>query len=404
MTAVEVLCAQPLDMTHGVPLGIPGNVLIGMRFAVELAIVSPPNLLPFVLGTSMLGGPRWRDVTTDVQGLTWSRGGAPGQRPLAGELQMRLLNSNQQWSPWVSPYYAPGTTLRVVLGNGVDTYSQYTGLVQTWNEGSVGLAGGSGYQWVDLVAWETLFLLSEVNNHALAGVVGGGENVDARIDRLLTSAAWQFGTDIVCSSPATFQATDLASDVATELFLTVDSTDCTVWPGKDGKLKIRDRALGAGHSWNIAHADVNPDSLVTQNDDERILSSVDLARVGGTFVHFDNVGMAGRYQRRTTQRTDLITVAEAGDADLARVAAGMLARARTTYRPISFEIQSGQDLAIMIIDSDLTDRVTLQHGLVTFSDYSICGLNHAVQVSGAGVYWITTVLLDIESNSTWSKT
>lgn len=400
MTVIGDLCAEPLSVEHGIPLGIEGYA--GYRFAVEIGITSAANLLPFILGTGQLGGPRWRDITPDVQGITWTRGGEPNQRPIAGELSVRLLNTDcATWSPWLSPWYGPGTILRVVIGNGVDTLPQFTGLVQSWNEGSVGL---QAYEWVDIRVWEPLYLLSLVNDNALAGVVGGGDTLGQRIDRLLTQADWQFDAAIFDATGATFQATDLAQDTATEMYLTVDSVDYTVWTMKDGSLKVSSREWGS-HYWTLAHNDQNPDSLITANDDERILSSVDLARVGGTSVTYTNAGLASIYQRRSTNRNDLITVAESADADLERVANGMLARARQTYRPISIEIQSGYGSAVaeIIIESDLMDRMTLDHETVLFDSYAICGFTHNVQLAATGVYWTTTISLDIESDSNWVK-
>lgn len=400
MTVLSDLCMEPIAITDGVPLGIAGYP--GYRFVVQLAIVNSGSLLgeTFILGASVLGGPRWRDITGDIQGLTYGRGGMPAHRPIAGELALRLHNVADTWAPWTSPFYGPGSMLRVAIGNGTITKQQFCGQVQAWREASVGL---DAYDWIDVTVWESMFLLAEVNDHALAGVVGGGETLTQRIDRLLAKADWQFDRDIASSTAATFQSTDLASDMATELYRTVDSVDATVWPAKDGKLKIRDRATGTGVHWTLAHQDQNPDSLITNNDDERILSSVDLARIGGASVTYTNTGLAGRYQRRSTSRTDLNTVAEAGNADLERVGTGMLARARQTYRPVSFEVTSGQGPgpAALIFDSDLTDRVTLDHGPVTFTNYAICGYQHAIQIAAAGVYWTTTINLDIEADSGW---
>lgn len=409
MTTLSDLCAEPLAITAGVPLGIPGYD--SYRFAVQLALVSPANILPFVLGTSMLGGPRWEDVTDDVQGLTWGRGGQPAQRPIAGELQMRLLNLDCRWCPWQNGYYGPGTLLRVVIGNGVSTKPQFTGLTQSWIEASQGQAGGAGYQWVDVTAWESLSLLSESNDNALAGVVGGGETLTQRVDRLLTQAEWQFGyaTDPSAGGAATFQATDLAQDVASELFRTVDSCDATVVPAKNGSLLVWSRGNGSYGNWNFPYEYQNPDTFTTANDDDRILSSVDLARVGGTVVTFTNTGVAGRYQKRSTNRVDLMTVAEAADADLARVAAGMLARANESYRPVSFACESGQGASVsnLMIEADLTDRITLDAPLpmgerLVFDSYSICGFNYDVTVAAAGTYWRATVYMDIESDSSWT--
>lgn len=43
-----------------------------------------------------------------------------------------------------------------------------------------------------------------------------------------------------------------------------------------------------------------------------------------------------------------------------------------------------------------------EYSKVVFGDYAICGMQHDVQVSGAGVYWTTTVVLDTEEDSYWT--
>jgi hypothetical protein len=396
------MCDEPLGPTEGVPMGIDGYD--GWRFGVQIAVASLGSLLgSMMLGTGVLGGPRWLDVTNKVEGLHWTRGGEPAQRPIAGELTFRLNNDDKQWSPWKSSFYGPGTMCRLVVSDGVDVLNQFCGQTVVWNEAGAGLGA---YEFVDITVWENMFLLSGVNDHALAGVVGGGDTLTQRIDRLLTQAAWAFKRVIMSAVAATFQASNFPRDVASEVYLTVDSVDCVIWPGKDGMLMIADRAMGSGAHWTLPTADQNTDSIVTANDDERILSSVDLARVGGTSVTYTNTGLAGKYQRRSTQRTDLITNAEAGDADLARVANGMLTRARQTYRPVQFSVESGQgaNQAQLIIESDITDRISLDHDVITFSDYSICGVEHDVTVAAAGIYWRATFSLDIEADSTWSVT
>jgi hypothetical protein len=189
----------------------------------------------------------------------------------------------------------------------------------------------------------------------------------------------------------------------------VDSVECVVWPAKDGELMIRDRAVGSGNSWTLNRYDQNPDTLVTANDDERILSSVDLARVGGTAVTYTGTGIAARYQRRSTQRTDLMTVAEPGNADLARVANGMLNRGKQTYRPVTISGESGQGVnpSKLIVEADITDRINLvttlaDHSRLEFANYSICGMSIDVTVAAAGTYWRGTITMDIEVDSGWS--
>ena len=131
-------------------------------------------------------------------------------------------------------------------------------------------------------------------------------------------------------------------------------------------------------------------------------------------VRYTNTGVAGRYQKRSTKRLDLNTVAEAADADLARVAAGMLGRSDQTYRPVSFDIASGTATELnfdkgigMLIECDLEDRITVErllprHERLVFANYAICQIRHQIQVRKRGIYWTGTIGIDIEVASAWS--
>lgn len=403
MTTLDLMVLPP-NMADGVPLGMPQYP--GFRFFVQIAVASSGSILPFVLpGT--LGAPTWFDVTADLAGVDWERGGSAGGRPMAGEVRFRLNNVDCKWSAWQNPYYGPGTLMRMVIyGGGIPFYYLFAGVIQSWEDGG---EGQLAYEWIDVVAWEPQFLWNEVNDNALLTSVGAGENLNGRINRLANKVDYQFGYGVPSTSPATFQGTDLAQDMATELYLTVDSADCVAWCGRRGQMLIADRAVGNGVAWEIQQNDINPDTLKTANDDVRILAQVALARVGGSEVVFTNVGVAARYYRRSTKRDGLVTVAEAADADLVRVANGILGRSNQTYRPRSLEMESGQNLYAqrMLVEAEITDRVTVRSlagdgSRLVFFSYALCKTSISVMVKDGGTYWSGTFELDIEVDSHWS--
>lgn len=405
MTTTQDLMAIPPNMVDGVPLGM--SEFPGARFFVQIAVASIGSILPFTLpGT--LGAPTWFDVTADVAGVNWERGGQAGQRPMAGQVNIRLNNIGCKWSSWQNPYYGPGTLMRVFVYDGITLRPQFTGIIISWEDGGEGLLA---YQWVDIIAWDPQFLWNEVDENALLTAVGAGENITARINRLANKVDYQFGYDvlIIAAAAASFQATDLAQDMATELYLTVDSIDAVAWVGKSGGMRVYDRSLGTGVSWSIAQSDVDPDSLKTSNNDDRILAQVALARVGGSEVVFVNTGVASRYYRRSTKRDGLITVAEGANADLQRVADGILGRSNETYRPTQFHMESAQGALAqhMLVDAEITDRVTIRSlagdgTRLVFYSYALCKYSTSVTVQDGGTYWSSTFELDIEVDSHWS--
>lgn len=406
MTLLADLLLQAPLLTDGVPLGWEEDYL-GWRFYIQVAVAPAGSVLPFVLGTSVLGGVRWTDLTKSCQGISWSRGGEPAQRPIAGELSLRLDNRQHVWHPWQSSYHGPGSLTRVCISDGTNIRYCWTGLTTSWKEGSAGL---NAYPWIDVVAWESMFLLNEVNDNALVTPVGAGETIGPRMDRLLAKVDWQFGCDITHTTGGSFQATNLAQDILTETYLTVDSLDATVYPGKDGNLKVRDRSIGTDVHWRYYPDDIDPDSTEYANDDERLLGTVALARLGGTEINYTNTAIAGRYQKRSTKRDGLITNAEAADADLQRVADGVLGRGDETYRPVHFSVDSSQSHMArrLLIEGEITDRLTMEQIVddtrrVVFYSYALCSIHVGVMVTKAGTHWTGVFGLDIEVDSHWTQ-
>jgi hypothetical protein len=398
------LCSEPLADGHGVPLGFEDY-----RIAVELAITTAGTPLgSFILGTSLLGGARWVDVSDDVRGLTFTRGGTPGSRPVAGELNLQLRNPGGKWSPTHSTYFGPATLVRIVVGNGTRTIPVYTGITQAWNERTDGLKSN---RWVDIRAWEPSYLFGAVNDLALAGVVGGGESLAARIERIIDAADWQFGFRLIAFTPSstfTLQSTNLAQDLLTELLLVIDSYDYVLVPGKGGYVDVRQRAtrwLDPTYRTLGTQVPIVADSLTTENDELRLLSGVGLSRVGGAAQTYTNVGISGRYQKRTTQRLDLITNDPGGDDDLDHVADGYLGRGTETYRPLSVNLdcEHGDTVWQFLMHADIADLANLVDGDTTFSGYSIAQMEHAIGPLNLGrVRWTATVSFDIEVGSTWA--
>jgi hypothetical protein len=404
MTVMEDLIYEWIDTSHGVPLGY-----LDYRFIVRVALTSEGGTLgSFVLGTDVLGGPRWRDVTHDVHGISATRGGDVGDRPIAGELRFRLNNEHGEWSPTESSYYGPGTLVQIIVGNDIDDFPIFTGITQSWNEASAGL---DAYRWIDVVAWEPMYLLGEVDDPALLSLTGDNDTLGQRVDRLLTQAEWQFGSiyNDDPDSPPLFQSSYFAQDVLTELYLTADSVDWQVVPSKRGLLGIRRR----GTSWMpVGLRDIGTDvpivtdSLITTNDDELILSSVSLSRVGGSVVTYTNPGVAGRYQRRTTKRTDLITKDPGSNGDLAAVAAGILGRSVQTFRPLSVELDAehGDSVFEFLFRTDINGLVNVEDPAkrLRFTGYSVSKIEHRIEpMNEGGVHWTATVYFEAEDGAHW---
>ena len=82
MTLQTDLCRDPARPRRtGCRCGLPGYPS-SYRFAVQTAIVTIGGTVGHVRARSgKLGGPRWVDVTPDVQGLHWTVADPPGAPP-----------------------------------------------------------------------------------------------------------------------------------------------------------------------------------------------------------------------------------------------------------------------------------------------------------------------------------
>jgi hypothetical protein len=384
----------------GVVLGSSTN-----RFAVQIAALATgaARVGTFTLGTSKLTDATWQDITSSVMSVGWERGASAGQRPLAGQLDITLRNNTRTYSPGVSTYYAPGTMIRVVCGDPTSITSvQFTGITQTWNE-----AFDGNVRFVNITALEPMFMVGQVDDLAV-DPIGSGDNLTQRIQRLADNATFPFSLETnrggALAGTQTFQATTMAADTLTDMYLTVDSVDGLLFSTKAGKLGVCERAgfyvssaysLGAG-----GNVPVKIGALTLTNDSEILLSQVSIARAGGTEQTFSQPGFAARFYASTFSRDDLLTNA---DADLATVASGLLGRGTQTWRPVSAVVESKSTAAFgFLMGVDIGTVVDVKDStFVTFGAYSVCRLAHSIQpLNRVGQMWTCTVEFEPTSSST----
>jgi hypothetical protein len=419
------LQAQVPAATAGHPIGVGA-----WRFVVEIALpLTDTSLLGTMrLGYDVLSDLEYTDVTGYVHGVEWDRGGSPGDRPQVGELRFRLNDPAGDFAPHQSIYFGPGTLVRVGVGLRDNAgrmglyWPQFTGVVQSWEEGSAGV-GAAG--WIDVVAHEVMYLLGQVNTNALASPVGNDDDAGLRALRLIEAAHAKFTVeteiDFGGAGPFTLQSTDMADNRLTELYLTADSVDALLYSTKGGNLALVTRAINhvddaatlfanrprlSTLPQTVDDVPIVADTLTTLNDDELILSEVTLAQVGGTEVTYENDGIAGRYGFRATGRSDLLTRNVYGGADLAWLAARILARGSETYRPAALELHSehGESVVKFLTIAEIGQLVdVVRTGRVMFLEYAIARMAHRVAPLGPdSATWTCTVELDVEHLSRWS--
>lgn len=418
------LIAAPIDNTTGIPAGY-----LTWRYVIRVAKAPSNKVLgTMILGTDVLADLTWVDVTGNAQGLKGERGATAGVRPGAGEFSFWLDNTSAIYDPYLSIYHGPGILVQVLFGTAADTRPVATGLATKWDESS---QGHNAVRTIDVEVLETISVLGE-SNRAAQAPAGAGESIGPRAARIINNAGWAFGGTVTTDAPHFswgLQATTLAQTSWADLLLTVDSLAVQAVSAKNGALAVTERDRGqlaaglrtigpntpAAGGTDIAYVD---DSIVTANDDDTLLGHIDLARVGGTAVGYNQSGIQGRYQDRSTQRYDLITQDPGANADLARYAADAFGRGKQPYRVEAVDLQAiggdvtastakvwefftlmeiGTRIAIAKPDSDT-------HGIL-FSGLLVCGYSFAISTlaTGGGVALSATVRTAVQASSTWAR-
>jgi hypothetical protein len=415
VTVYSDLINTDITSSSGVPAGYSD-----WRYVIQIAKPSGSALLgTMILGTDLLSELGWIDVTTACHGVEFQRGNNAGTRPGAGKISFWLKNDNGDHDVTQRVYHGPGTLIRVVLGTSVATGTLFTGFTVEWNELS---DANNQSRWVAISAYETISLLSEVDNNALSSPIGDDDTITQRIDRIVTASAefplgWTY-QGLTMAEPQFswhFQSTDMAQDCLTQLYSAVDSVSLVARSNKQGKVVVTSQALAAtANSDAINYTGGLPvvaDSIMTANDDDRLIGSVDVSRVGGSAVTYTNTGIQGRYQKRSTNRTDLSTKNPGANQDLALYASTLLGQAGQTYRVTQFQVDSLRGALVwaflQAVDVGTTCNIKLPKTATTgvlFLNYRICGYTMNIQPLQPGTIRITATLETdtIDATSTYA--
>ena len=451
--------ANPVQI--GDLLGIPPAVGAGhptgiddWRFVVELAMVEDAAN---VWGTGEWGTARWVtltwvDITSSVRGCQWRRGSdEPYGRARAGELNIQLSSSNDEWSPMLgdrptgSPrFFAPGTVIRVGLRSAGDHRAygwlpQFAGIVESWTPAHVGARADS---YINVQAFETVSALATIDDNALSSPVGANEDPLDRLDRLLTAADWPYGLTVTAENvlgfPSSYPlaATDMALNRLGECYLVADSTDTVFRTDPTGRALLSSSWYGTGafideprerlteFSSNFGRAAVsftpeqgtNPshspllhvaydaDSPRITNDRWSLYNDVRLARVGGSQVVSEQTASIARWGRRTYSRNDLIIASDSVVTDLARYIStrrglNTLRVDRVEFHPS--DMNPDHALALLAVDYydlcfyyDPTSQDVAQDDRAYITGF-VAGLEHDVTPrSDNSVTWRTAMSID----------
>lgn len=386
----------------------------------------------------------WESLVEFVRGMEWTRGAqAPGGRPDIGEIGLTLGAHRQdedrfaaKCDPWVNyGNCRPGIVLRAALTSELDVRADgwiplWAGVVESWTPRYSGARGDTGYRAdleVDVAVLETLSWLTLIDDNAIAST-GSGDTILDRVDRLLTNAEWPFGRTSLfgpAGEPTiALQATDMAANRVTEVYLSADSTTSVVMSDVTGQCMVTDRSglkasrlaeftvadfgfgdqpmfvLDDGDTASATwHLDYDADSLVVVNDPEPIINDHRYTRAGGTQQTFEHAPSIGQFGRRTRSRNDLICTTD-GDV-LAIAEADNDREARTAMRidVVSVTATGRGAVLLAVAAADWGDGIWLfppaSSGFSGSAVGKIRSLTHQVTpLHSGGVHWTASWAVD----------
>lgn len=401
----------------------PGQTLLAspdgpLKIAVELGLpATGAGILgaPFILGTSLLGGLAWYDITSRWLGCQITEG-SDDDNLQVGTINVDLLNLNavgkQDLSPWSSTfpngaklYAAPGTLIRVSLSINSVWAPLFTGIVETW---AVVKQALNQFSTVQVTASETLSALG--GNDGVGVTAGGaGESTITRCKRLLDAASWQFGfyvngSDYTASigggtDTITHQDTDLSSNRLSELDLTARSHPDTTGAQVGSWRFMSDRY---GHAWlglpapdHLTLAEsaskISADSLKIATDNDLVLNVVTLGTAAGDSTTYTNqLSIAVRNGEFSAALTGFNATA---GTNFDPVANELLTIGDVTTRPVQFDVDAKNCWDLHRMQPWVTIDLTTADGLI-FTGYRISKIVQNLRPLGGGdLAWTATVSL-----------
>jgi hypothetical protein len=352
--------------THGHPLGVDD-----WRLAVE-AWLSTPGTAQWGIakwGEATWAEVRWVDITADVRGISITRGSdQPHGVPRVGTCSLTLANIDAEYSPWnpdpettAVSKWAPGTTVRVVVHDGTTWHPLFTGDTDDWPET---LIEGGAERFIELQLVDPFARLASIDGVAQSVLESAGENITARVGRILAAAGWPYGLDPdpdvdldLYDDVIALDATTLEGNRITELQTAADSAMCEVYAGADGRARITGRYKQAADVQLLLSRDGEPDPAYpdavpmaydiapfeTSNNTEHVVNSV---IVNG--VQYSNKASLVRYGRRDLTRTLISSIGN----QFALVT--LVARAFNTLRvgsvPVTFTTRIAEAIDLAALD------------------------------------------------------
>lgn len=415
----------------------PDSCDSSVKLIVELGLMTPTSFSGIwdtaIWGTSFWGtGPDRQDISAYVRSVGTSRAFSSDMKAWnAGSSEIVLDNRDGRFSPdnvgVGAPYVVagltgirPGCPIWVSIEYNSITYPLFTGYATDWDESwqghSITLStcddsddpdglDRDGDALMTLVGTDEWGRLGRQKKRAAVALTGAGDTFGQRIARILASAGYS-GSSMLGTGVATFQDTDLSSEVLSELNKTAESEGGAIWIDADGMLiakgryalmeDVRSSTIQVAFGDNPAAGEIMWSGLsVAPISDQKIINHAIYARSGGTAQEVTDAASVVLYGTcdDSGQPTDLSCETDAQVLALAqwRVITGRDPEATVT----SIEIKPGCDvdtLVPMVLDRQIRDLVSIKirppsaQNHYFYRECFISGISHSI----AGGDWTVT--------------
>lgn len=412
-----------------------------VELIVELGLMTPTSFSavwdaaiwgPYATAGTWGTGPDRQDISDRVRSVSTGRSFSADLKTWnAGSVEIVLDNRDGRFSPdnleVGAPYVVagltgirPGCPIWVSIQFAGITYPLYAGYATDWNEGWQGHSitpttcststdpdgvDRDGDALMTLIGTDEWGRFGRQKKRAAITPVGAGDTFGQRITRILASAGYS-GSTVIGTGVATFQDTDLSSEVLGELNKTAESEGGAIWIEGDGSLvakgryalmeDVRSSTIQVAFGDNPAAGEIMWTNIsVAPVSDQKIINHAIYARTGGTAQEVTDATSVVLYGTcdDSSQPTDLTCQTDPQVLALANWRVITCKDPEATVNDI--EIRPCCDLgtlAPMVLDRQIRDLVSIKirppstQNHYFYRECFIAGISHTI----SGGDWVVT--------------
>ena len=350
----------------------------------------------------------------------------------AGEAQFEVADPDRRWDPvrasalevglrgeWVDAAgrtkLRKGTRARIGARFRNEDRWLFTGFVSDWPT-----ALSSDRDAVRTVRLHDWFgILAKTDRVAQPTIIGTGETVSARINRLLDFAGVPASERDITASTVTMQGTYLGGNLLTEIKAAAACDGGDLWVTSEGIVTFRplsvmmqerrrwaaqmvgtnDAALSSTGAY-VSPVEVLPDVPPDIRQAEDIFGRIELARAGGTVQAVEDATILAIIGKATFTRTDFLLETDAQVLALAQAELGLQPREPVGLAEVEIDITTDRQARPHAFDREVGDRIGVRWrdpvlGSTLTREGLVAGITHEIE---ANKKWRVTFTTQDASN------